>query len=289
MKKSYVLLLALILSLTSSAYADDATGTVDAIPATTSATPLLDSPQTSDEVKTPKMGNEERKKLKDEIKMLKGQNKDFVKENRVKIKENLESFKSENGKAKDAFTELTTEQKTALKELNTAHKAEVKALQEKFKSMEKTDENMNAHREEVEAMRAAHFAKIQEIVWDNAKASAFVEARKSVFEENSQMRKENTQARIETRGSIEEKVVQYKEAFAKKLVDKLPKIKEDKLQKLADNVTKMITKTEANTKMKQENKDKILSQLTSLKELIDEELENRAASAEEINIDEIVQ
>ena len=236
-----------------------------------------------------KMGDGKMKEMKEEIKKMKEAHKDLVKENRTKIKENIESFKSENGKPKDAFKGLTEDQKKEIKSLSETHKSEMKALQDSFKASEKTDENIQAHRTAVEALRAKHFDELKAVVGDNAEASAFVDARKSVFEENSQIREENTQARIEMRGAIEDKVMKYKEVFGKKIIDKLPKMPEDKLQKLLTKITTMIAKTTDNTKLKQENKDKLLAQLTSLKELIEEELDNRTSQADTINIDEIIQ
>ena len=49
----------------------------------------------------------------------------------------------------------------------------------------------------------------------------------------------------------------------------------------------MIEKTEANTKLSQAKKDKLIAQLVSLKEIIDEELETRDILDEDLDLEEI--
>lgn len=95
-------------------------------------------------------------------------------------------------------------------------------------------------------------------------------------------------ARIEFRGERSELVSKYKEAFAKRLIEKLPKMSSDKLEKLLVRIESNITKLEANTRTTTEAKDKIISQLISLKELIEEEIENKSSSEEEIDIEAIL-
>ena len=53
-------------------------------------------------------------------------------------------------------------------------------------------------------------------------------------------------------------------------------------------MVKNITKVSADIRIKQEDKDTLVSQLTSLKELIEQEQESRTANQETINVDVLI-
>jgi uncharacterized coiled-coil DUF342 family protein len=130
-------------------------------------------------------------------------------------------------------------------------------------------------------------AKIKDLVSSDEQAASFVEARQEVNQENKQIREENQQVRQDYTKNRAKLVTKYKQTFAKVLVQKLPKLTEEKLSKVNEKITTMINTFETNTKISDDKKDKIISQLSSLQELIDEELENRDVVNEDIDLDAI--
>lgn len=223
-----------------------------------------------------------------DLKEMRMEKNQTIRENRQHIKENIMNFREEHGKPKDVFSQIDDAQKEELKALKNQFEADMKALREKYADMEKNEENYRAYREEVEALREAHLDAVHEIVWNDDEVAGYVEARKAVFEENKQIRDENMEARIAFRGERGEVIEQYKDSFGKRLGGKLWKVKEWNLSKVLDKITSVYEKIDGNTKLSDEKKDKILSQLISLKELLEEELENRDAEDDVIDIEEIL-
>lgn len=226
--------------------------------------------------------------MKKEIKGLKDSKNSEIEGNRSKMEDNLKAFKDANGSAKDAFDGLSDDIKQSVKDEEKKFKAQIQSIRDKYKAMNKTYDNGSAMMVELEAARTQHFDTLSTLVGQDSKAKAFVDKRKWVFQENKGLREKNAQAREDFRGKRSDTIVKYKEAFAKRLWDKLSKISDENLWKVLDKVIKNITKVSADIRIKQEDKDTLASQLTSLKELIEQEQESRTANQETINVDVLI-
>jgi hypothetical protein len=73
----------------------------------------------------------------------------------------------------------------------------------------------------------------------------------------------------------------YRQKFASQLTQILPKLSVEKLETILERIVAMVEKIEANENMNEDNKEKMTSQLISLQELIQEEIESRNSSEEE--------
>ena len=70
-----------------------------------------------------------------------------------------------------------------------------------------------------------------------------------VFEKNMELRKANMKKRIEARGKRADMIVKYKEAFVKRLGERIEKIKTSRLEKILPRIDKFLEKIEKNTKI----------------------------------------
>jgi hypothetical protein len=78
---------------------------------------------------------------------------------------------------------------------------------------------------------------------------------------------------MEFRGKRSDMIVKYKEIFIKKLGARIEKIKISKLEKILPKIEKIIAKITKNTKITKEKRDKIISKIAALKEIIEDRLE----------------
>lgn len=206
--------------------------------------------------------------------------KDELKE---KIKENLENFKEENGKLRDVL-KLSDEEKAKLDTLRAEHEEDIKELKAEYEakiSAATTPEAKDVLREELRTklheLNKAYLEEMNSLISRNEEAKAYVLARKAVFDENKTLRQEFAKSREELRWDKKEHVLKYKDKFVKSIWKKVEKIamqKAEKLEKVLVKIEAMMDRFEANTKLSDENKTKILAQLIALKELVEDSLES---------------
>jgi hypothetical protein len=223
------------------------------------------------------------------FKKLKEARNETIKANRDQMKENRSGFKTENKEEmKEVFSSLDESTQAELKELNETHKEAMSALKAEYKDMEKTEENMAALKEKMEAAKADHYNEMKNVLGDNTEALELLEKRKELYKENMELRKENAQARKDFRGERSELVGKYKTKFADRLKSNLDRISPEKLEKVSGKIDTVIEKIEAKTNMSDEKKDQIVYQLIALKELVDEQLDQNEIENEDDVISEVL-
>ena len=69
----------------------------------------------------------------------------------------------------------------------------------------------------------------------------------------------------------------------------IPKVTDAKLEDIADKIDALIVELEANTTMDATKKTLYLAQYTSIKEILEDEINSRNTISEDINIDELLE
>jgi hypothetical protein len=87
--------------------------------------------------------------------------------------------------------------------------------------------------------------------------------------------------------NIREKKVIFKKQFNKHFSKKLDKLSNEKLEKVAERISIVLDKIENNEKMSLEKKEKIMSQLLALLEVITEKIEYNEEYSLEIDLEEL--
>ena len=236
-----------------------------------------------------KARKEAREKYKNELKQNSKEKKDFIKTHRAEIKANLKEFRESNKvEMKKAFSTLDKEVKNKLrtdkKELNNA----IKTLRTEFKNAKGGLEAREELRNKINELRKSHFETLKTSLSGNEDALKAVEKRVNLFKKNTLLRAESLQKRIDFRWNRANKIIAYKEVFIKKLWDRISRIPTSKLEKLQPKINKFYDKFEKNNKISQEKKDKILSQITALKEIIEERLENIDSESNEFDVETLL-
>lgn len=231
---------------------------------------------------------EDSKILKDELKKTREELKEEVKTKKDEIKTNREEFKENSWDLKDILSDISDEQKEELKTLRDAHRATVEDIKEQLKNKELTSDEREELRNQLDEETTSYAEDVKEVIGDDAEASSYVDSRLELRNKNSEIRDEIRETRVETRGEMADMIETYKEAYFSKLATVVPKLATEKLEKLSTKVDTMIEKVEANTKLSQDKKDKLVAQLVSLKEIIDEELETRDILDEDLDLEEII-
>lgn len=230
-----------------------------------------------------KIRQEERKELHDSIKEKRNEVKNQIRENRDEIKDNLKSFREQNWTASWVYNNLSDEVKTQIEELREEHKTSIETIKNEYNLKiesaswsESKDALRLELRTKLEELNISYHEELKVLVGNDAEALAWVKARKEVALKNKEIREENQQARIEFRWERQSQIVAFKEKYHAQLWEKITKIwnkKPEKLETILTKIDAMIEKFEANTKLSETNKEKILSQLTALKELIEDTLD----------------
>lgn len=231
------------------------------------------------------MLKEPRLESRTEIKAKREELKQEVKTKKEEIKNNREDYKKEVWELKEIFSEITDEQKEELKNLREEHRDNVKEIQEKLKNKELTLEEREQLRTELDNEVSSYAESIKEIAWDNSEVESYVNSRLELRDKNKSIREDIKNSREEFRGERNELVLEFKEAYYWKVAQVIPKLADNNLEKLSVKIDTLITKTEANAKLSKENKDKMVAQLISLKEILDEELETRDILDEDLEIE----
>lgn len=86
---------------------------------------------------------------------------------------------------------------------------------------------------------------------------------------------------------ITEKKVIFKEKLNKVLAKKLDEFPNEKLEKVSERINTALEQVENNEKMKQDKKEKIISQLLALLEIIEEKIEYNEDFSLEIDLEEL--
>lgn len=234
---------------------------------------------------------EELKKLYDEKKQQFGQVKDEMKQNVNEVKEkfNAQQEKFQEMK-KEIKSNITPEQKAKIEELRKTLEESIKALRESV-----TPENFEEIKTKAENLKAEYLAKADELGLVEMKK--MIEERFNIFSQNQfvkkpEIKKEKEEAKqkvweIKQQFQVKKQdlVMKYKEQFAKSLESKLAKLSSEKMKAVIVKIDVAIEKYNSNTKLTSIQKEKYISQLTGLKELLQEkidELENG------VNIDELL-
>lgn len=232
---------------------------------------------------------DKKQEFQEDMKELRQERNQELKDNKMQMQENRQEFRQENGEEmKDAFGELDEGTREALKDLGESHKEALDAIHEKYKEMERNEENYEAMREEIDALNATHYEEVKALLGDSADALNLLEKRKDVFKENQDLRKDSAEARKEFRGERNELVQKYKDSFISRLKNALDKIPDDKLEKVLAKIDAAMEKYEENEKITEERKDKIMSQLIALKEIIEEKIEERDTEEDGLDLEELL-
>lgn len=269
MKKALVMSIAAITLISGSAvFADDSN--TDTIPAT--------SLQEARKIRT--LDNKE-------FKERRMQSHSDMKATRGEMKNERMQWKDENkDTVKQAFSDLSEEEKTELKALKDTFKTSMKDIRSNYKK-DMTLEEKDALKLEAQDLHEKHYKSLKDILADNAEALALIEERKQLVENRYEQSKENRETRKQFRGEKSKMIVKYKQKFYAKLSSALPKLSIEKLEKVESRIEKALEKTENNTKIDQDKKDKILSQLISLQELIAEEIDQKA-NEDDTDLDAVI-
>lgn len=200
-----------------------------------------------------------------------------------KIRGNLDNFIQENGKLKDIL-KLTDEEKAEVDALREEHKDDVEALKAEYEAkiaswatLEEKDLLRVELRTKLHELNKTFLEEMNSSVSRSDEVKAYVTARKAVFDENKALRMANLKNREELRWDKKVHVLKYKDKFVKaiwKKIDKIAMSKATALEKVLVKIDAMMDRFEANTKLSEENKTKILAQLIALKELVEDSLEN---------------
>ena len=212
--------------------------------------------------------------------------KQNLKEQKETTKQNLKDFKNEYWSLKDYLSWANEEQKQEFKDLKDSYLSWISLLKDEYKqliaSWTTLEEKQTLRDELQEKLQQAwedYFTKMLEIAWDNADLKAYVEARKEVFENNSEVRSQNLAQRQELRTEKKDSLLQYKENFINKIwntVDAIATSNPDKLTEISTKIDTLIAKYEASTKLSTTQKEKIIAQLNALKQVISEALDTQS-------------
>lgn len=225
------------------------------------------------------------KMTKEEIKAKRVELKEEVRSKKEEIKTNREEYKKDRWELKEIFSEVTDEQKEKLKTLREEHRETVEEIKERFKDKELTLEEREQLRIELDMEIQAYAEAVSEIVWGNVSVNQYVDSRLELRNKNKSIREDIKDSREEFRGERSELVLEFKETYYWKVSQVIPKLADSNLEKLSGKIDTLITKTEANTRLSETNKDKMIAQLISLKEIIDEELETREILNEDLELE----
>lgn len=211
-----------------------------------------------------------RKKLRDEREVRKWE----IRENMEEARKNREDFRAEYiDNVKAVRTSLTTEEKQLLWEMRKVFESDLDMLKSDLKQAT-SDEEKKDIIEKIKQRVKENWQVLKDTLQDDD-MKILIDQRLKVFEENAALREENRTTRRDYFELRSETVVQYKQAFLTRLGNNLWKLSEAKLAQVEVRVDDMIEKTENNENMSTVQKEKLLSALVALKELIDDQSESK--------------
>jgi len=193
-------------------------------------------------------------------------------ENRNEAKENRKAFREENkAELQEVRENLTDDQQSELENTRESFKNEFAALREEMKQAQ-DDQEKEAIREEIDELKGAQFIKIGEIIWESA--LVLIEERKAVSEENESLREESREIRAQYKANRKEQIDTYRDAFVKRIWNRLDNIPTANLEKAAEKIDAMLEKIENDETMSEERKQARLDAVLALKEIVEDRLEN---------------
>lgn len=201
---------------------------------------------------------------------------------REEAKLNREKFKNNKAGIINTFSWITDEQKEELKDLQDEHKTAIEDIMENLKDNDLSLEERETLRLKLETINNTFNEEMKKLFWENEKVLAFIKAKEELKLKNEKLREEAKTARELYREGRDEKVMIQKEFYLNKLALTIPKINDTKLGNISKQAQKMLEKIEANTKLSTEKKAEISAKIISLIEILEEEIENRAADSEEV-------
>lgn len=223
----------------------------------------------------------ERQKINSEIKNSKNELKSKVNLNREEIKNNLKEIKTLRTWSW-VFKNLDETTRKILKETQESHKTKLLNLKneydEKIKkssSLEEKDILREELRTKTQEINKTFFESLKILLSSYPETISWLEAREKVASENNILREQNNNLRKEFRSESSSKIVAYKEKYISSLgtsLDVLSAKNPEALDKMLLKVETMIKKYQEKTNMSKENKDKILSQLEAIKEIIEDKI-----------------
>ena len=228
---------------------------------------------------------EEAKAMKEEMMEKRKELRENVTEVKEQIRGNLESAKKSKEELMDLYSWVTPEEKQAIKDLMQKNKEELAELKTLLKNGDLTAEEREEIRDQIENQVKSFNEDLLETFEWNEELTAYITEKMQVIEQNKELRNEIKEMRTSYREGRSEMVDMYKEKFFDRLAWSITKITTEKLEKLVEQIDAYYKKIEENTKMSEENKEKMLSKLVSLQELIVEEIEVRSISDDSIEME----
>ncbi len=198
-----------------------------------------------------------------------------VKDNLKEARKNLKDYQKDSKKAWAKLRNSMSKQDLKdLKDLRGTFNDNVVELKKEYSEKMSEEESRIEYKEKLEELVEQYYLDMKERFGDNENALELIEARKEVNEKNRELREENEQIRKEFRGRREDMILEYKSKFLEELGKKVERVSDAKLEKVSDQIDKLIERFEANDKISEGTRDKILSQLTALREIVDERIES---------------
>lgn len=237
---------------------------------------------------------EERKVMKEEKKAMLNERKanreglkNDIKLNKEEAKLNRSEFKKSKDEMKEIFSDVSQNAKDELKILRAEHKENTALLSKEVKNTDLTLEERNTIKSQLKELNDMYNQKVSDLVSSSDTATAFLAEREELKAKNDILRKESKETRELYREGRGEKIELYKELLWNKLIPKLPKVSNTKLELISVTIEAMVERLEANTTMSESKKDSLIAQIISFKEIMDDELEARILAEEEIDLDDI--
>jgi hypothetical protein len=206
------------------------------------------------------------------------------KEMRDQMKANKAAFKEGQDGLKAIFGKLDQTLQTQLRELSATNRSAIDALRNEESASGTTAERKAAIKTEIKALHESHVAKILNVVGSGSigtEVSNYFAKQKEMITKNEALREEGKKARMEFRQGKDEQVEKYKDQYFGQLKSVIPKLKNQKIDDMSMKIDALIAKIEGNMKMTDVKKEKFLSQVISIKELLEEEQDNRAKDTED--------
>ena len=230
-----------------------------------------------------------RKEFNWDMKQIRADRNEILKNNKIEMRDNREYFRKENREdIKQVFSWLSEDTKKGLKDTHVELQADIKELHEEYQDKLKDEEGREELKIKLEELQNKYHKKVNELVWDNTEAMEILNKRKNVYQANQEIRKDSYMARKEFRGERSKIVAKYKWKFLERLWKVLDKASTSKLEKISAKIDWLIERFESNSKLSDKRKDKIISQLIALKEIIDEKLEENDAEMEDLDLESIL-
>lgn len=233
------------------------------------------------------MNKEWRKEFRDNMEKLREDKKNEINNNKDEIKNNREDLKNNKKELNPIIKWLDDATKEKVKVLQDQFKKDMDALKEQYK--DKIDETSKKEFiTKSEDLRKKHLDDMTILLWNSEDAKKIIEARKEIISKNSDLRQSNQDIKKNFRQEKSKLIEEYKTSFITKLANSLDNIDIEKLQVISTRIEKMINNTENRKDLTVEVKDKLLSQLFALKEIIQDKINVKTTTSDVINIDALI-